>query len=229
MKIKFKDEKEKASWVEIPPETEIRLTNRGTIDPDTLPICDRHSIRLHEFVWSLQKGKKYLENSILNWVPGYEGDVVLRKKNNGEIVFKDAMSLGVFARECFTRGAVYVRDEIETAYERGEITDEDVKTLKSYLADAVKALINQKEMWQEERSRRIHLEHSVKGKTKKRRGNVPSDTELKKAHENSKSWVQMANYLTKKTERKITDKTVKDLWTEFCQKNDVPFSEKFSE
>jgi len=152
MKVKFNDVKEKASWAEIPPDF-------GDISPDHLPTDHQHQIKLVKLIWSLLAGEPYRKHSVLNWYPGHEGDVVLQKLESGEILLKDVSTLHVLAQECFGRGVVYVREEIEQAYGRGEIkTAEDILTLVAERDDATRALFKQKDLWDEERRKRGEAE-----------------------------------------------------------------------
>jgi hypothetical protein len=136
----------------------------------------------------------------------------------------DTISLGYLAfwllcQHCYAMGEKTVYIQIDTAYRKG-----DIKTIE----DVIKMTEIPHNLFNDERNKRWLLEQQTKPQ-KRRRGYVPTEAELKDAHKKSNSWVQMAKSLTTKSRRKITDKTVKDLWKEYCLKKNLPFSEKFSE
>mgnify|MGYP001164586612 CR=1 FL=1 len=151
MRIKFKDIKEKAHWVEMPGSDDWIKSVEGKERCSLINAAPyyKHIKALLNFIYDLLRGKDY--RSIMIFDPTMTNhNMRLIENQDGEITIDNRQSLLVFANECYTRGAVYVRDEMEQAYDKFELhLEEDLKDEKhlsqielGHLRKIIKALRN---------------------------------------------------------------------------------------
>lgn len=149
--------------------------------------------------------------------------VHIQAVKDGQKVCLDGLSFLEFAVECYCRGEDHMWQQLRYAVKHGTITKE------KFRLDLERAINKLKTMFNAERTRREQIERQLRQQTKKRRGYVPTDAELRDAHKRSRSWSEMARNLSSTPDKKITDKKVKDLWKDYCTGNGIEFKEKFSE
>jgi hypothetical protein len=141
----------------------------------------------------------------------YSVPIKVSREGNDRISV-DRGSFTNLCAECFVRGENSMYDEWLDAYKSGSIkTEEDVVRLVEHMHG----------VYREAKDRILELEAKSLRRRKKRRTAERPEAELVKAYRHSNSWEQMGREL------RMTGKTAKDLWHEYCGEKGIAFKDRF--